>query len=275
MIAKVRNSYELFSLSSWHQPNMLMKFQKLIYLQVISLVILILNIVGCSNNGGENISFTQIHDLIENNPDSALYLLENYESVSSLNKRDKAQYYLTLTRARDFKEQDLFLSDSIINLALDLLSPRKDIELTAQALLYKGRIAAGFGEYEKAANYYDEAISILPKEEPYYKTLSKAYSYLGQLHFENLSLKEALISHKINLSYASKTLDHELIAMALHNIGIVFFTSVQMDSALFYYNEVLDLTNNIKISKTTKDALYENLSAFYSSNGDFESSLKY
>ncbi|MDL2257153.1 hypothetical protein LJC06_02990 [Bacteroidales bacterium OttesenSCG-928-I14] len=114
MIAKVRNSYELFSLSSWHQPNMPMKFQKLIYLQVISLVILILNIVGCSNNGGENISFTQIHDLIENNPDSALYLLENYESVSSLNKRNKAQYYLTLTRARDFKEQDLFLSDSII-----------------------------------------------------------------------------------------------------------------------------------------------------------------
>lgn len=155
-----------------------MKSDKLTHLYLVAIAIVLLIFAGCSKPKESNLFIMQVDDLIENYPDSALSLLENYDSISYLNRRDKAQYYLALIRARDFDGQQLFLSDSIVNLALNLLNPKKDnIELTAKALLYKGRISSELGEYKEAASYYDKAISILPKEETYYKTLSTAYSY--------------------------------------------------------------------------------------------------
>ena len=68
------------------------------------------------NAGTRLIVLQRADSLMQEHPDSALYLLENIESVSVISQEDKAYYALLLTQARD-KNYILHTADSLIKTA--------------------------------------------------------------------------------------------------------------------------------------------------------------
>ena len=75
-------------------------------------------------------------------PDSALLLLNRIQHPEKLSGKQRADYALLLTQARDKNYLDSLQSDSLIKLAVDYYRDGDDNVKAGKALFYYGKVAA-------------------------------------------------------------------------------------------------------------------------------------
>ncbi len=147
-------------------------------LLLVSFVVTVL--FSCQGNSAASKLLDEVEGLMNERPDSALYLLENISVGKLGTKRLKAEYSLLMSMALDKNYIDL-TSDSLINTAVDHYRGGKDYEKQFLSLYYQGRVYENAGQYTRAMLSFTEAEQLIDKvENDFAKGL--LYAHLGKLH---------------------------------------------------------------------------------------------
>lgn len=212
-----------------------MKFTGIILSSLFTVIFLSCN----SGLNGTMVMLQQAEQCMEAYPDSALQLLNGIHNPDKLADKERAEYLLLLTQARDKNYMDLS-SDSSITFAVDYFEKSGDKRKYGKALYYYGRVLQSKKEAPKAMKVFLDARQIL-EETDEYKILGLILSDLSILNREQ-SLYDVAIDYcrQANVYYyqAKDTLG---VAFTYQTMGSSFFLKQEMDSVYLCATKSLQL----------------------------------
>ncbi len=176
--------------------------------------------------------------LMNEHPDSALYILQNIDYESLKGKEEKARHSLLMSMALDKNYIDL-TSDSLINIAVDYYDRHRDYERTFLSLYYQGRIYENVGEYNKAILSFTKAEDI---EEEVGDDFAKGllYAHLGEIYKKYYDYPKALAAFVKAEDYykEAQRLNHQYNVKLL--IAGVYVNSNMDDQAINLIKHVME-----------------------------------
>lgn len=206
----------------------------------IFIIYCLLIFVGCNNISTERKNLAKVEDLIENNPDSALLILDDINSRNGLSDDIKASATLLTAKAKLHKGES-FLTVEGFDDAMNYFESNRD----TIALLDMYQLAAikmrWLGKQDSASIFLDKAINIA--SETTTPTKSELYIELSNL-FAMPSLNkdyEKAMSYAMESVKVSRT--NEERARAMHDIGLFYSFIGQNDSSAIYIEKALAETD--------------------------------
>lgn len=201
-------------------------------------------------------------------PDSSLYILKDSINNKELSKKEYADWCLLITQAID-KNYIQHSTDSLIRLATEYYEKDNNPDRLMLSYYYMGRVAHDFGDAPRAQEYYLRAYTICEKTNNL-ALLGRICSNLGILYlYQDVYsmaipyLQEAVNSFEDNQESESK-------ALVLRDLGRVYGISNQLDSAIYYYEKALQITNLID-----RSLILSEFGGIYIRKGEYENAKKY
>ncbi len=148
----MRNKYFQFSLYRLSGPSF-----------IVGLIIISV-FFGCSS--GFDPMLLEIDSKLEDHPDSAMMLLDEYKLAPGASKADSAYWGLLLTHAR-YKNFIDETDDSLINASADYFLKNGDNERASRSLFLKGRIQMNANRLGEAAVSFKKGLDIAREGEHY------------------------------------------------------------------------------------------------------------
>lgn len=198
-------------------------------------------------------------------PDSALQLLQQIADPQDFNDPDLAFYALLLTQAR-YKSCVPLESDSLIRIAVDYYEDGNEKERLAKSYFYWGCVHAEKEERLEAIDLYLKSLDLMLESKDsiflamLYRHLGKCYS--GQ-RLRSTARKMLKISYALCISK-----DSSRACYALNDIGDTFLVEYQLDSALFYYKQSLEMASAIQ-HPDMLSINYNDMAALYNEQGKY------
>ena len=118
--------------------------------------LLVICLTSCNSHSVHWDTLSQIESYIEENPDSALVILEQIDLAELLGKEEKAKYAVLYTQAKDknyIDERDL----KLISEAKDYYEDLGNVRYKFLSLYYYGRILCNNEDYSSAIIAYTKA----------------------------------------------------------------------------------------------------------------------
>jgi len=229
--------------------------------------------VSCNFDSEKVDSILQSADnIVEQQPDSALQILNTVLFPESLNKSRLNKYYLLLLQAKDKNNKDI-TSDTVIFDVKDYYLRKKDYPNAAMAAYYCGRLWHERNNMNEAVKAYLEAESLADKSDnDNLKGLIQ--SNLGILHHDHSSYDKAIVFLKNAIMFYEKVKNYKNETSTLRIIGDNFVFCGKRDSALYYYNQSLRLAvicNKSKLQSEVKNSM----GITYRETGNYEQAIKY
>ena len=168
--------------------------KKLLYLGLLSVCVLL---GSCVEKNVSNV-FDKVERYMDVYPDSALLLLEQIPHPEELRGKQRADYALLLTQARDKNYLDSLQSDSLIKIAVDYY--KDDGVKAGKALFYYGKVAALQDNDTLAIQAYLSALAKLEKTEEY-KMMALVHQYVGRLNDDSEMYDMALDNYRKSIFY--------------------------------------------------------------------------
>lgn len=214
---------------------------KLCILYILTSAIFFCN-VGCSNRTKINNILNNAESLVCNCPDSALTLLSYINPDEIGTKKQKADYALLLSQAKDkcFIDET---NDSLINIAVNYYKNKGTSGKRMKSYYYLGRIQYNARLYPQAnvsfALAENDAIEL------------SDYFYAGLIYRGIMNVYNASYNYKEESLYASKSYDnfvkadaHSYVAYALYSLGISKFNQHRYLEALNDFGRVIQYAKN-------------------------------
>jgi tetratricopeptide (TPR) repeat protein len=217
--------------------------------------------------------FCEVENLVEQQPDSALNLLDAIQNPYVLNKEGKARYYLLLVQAKDKVFEDIS-HDTLIFQSKNYYQKKKDMKYLALAEFYSGRVYQSQGESEKAMQAYLEAETTAAATND--DNLSGLITYyIGDIYYNQLSYDEAIDKFKQARQYFSRSAGNYKREIQTFNIiGNSYFIKEQRDSAFIYFNSALHAAE-IHRDTIQQMTVRQNLGVAYRATGNFSLAKEY
>lgn len=166
-------------------------------------------------------------------PDSALLLLDQLPHPEKLHGKQRADYALLLTQARDKNHLDSLQSDSIIKIAVDYYRNSEDKVKAGEALFYYGKIMALQDSVATAMQAFLDAEKVI-EETQNYKLKALLQEYIGYLNYTRFMYKKAVDNYQKSIYYSSKINDTLKIVYGYRNIAHIYVAKHNNDSARWY-----------------------------------------
>lgn len=215
--------------------------KKLLYLGLLSVCVLL---GSCVEKNVSNV-FDKVERYMDVYSDSALLLLEQIPHPEKLRGKQRADYVLLLTQARDKNYLDSMQSDSLIKLAVDYYKNGGDNVKAGKALSYYGKVMDLQGNDTLAMQAYLNALAKLEKTEEY-KLQGLAYEYIGILNADRKLHKDALDNYQSSVYCFQKAADTLGVIYAYRDIARIYYVEQQYDSVYNYINRALSLCEEKK-----------------------------
>ncbi|MEI3119109.1 MAG: hypothetical protein V8T12_10585 [Parabacteroides johnsonii] len=140
-------------------------------LHITSFVVIILFLfMGACHNHPQAPMLLEVEKIIEEQPDSALSILNKIENINQLSEKDHATYCLLLTQAQDLN-YITHTSDSLIKIAATYFEKSSDKQKASLSYYYMGRVNTDFYDALKAQEYYLKALEVGEKTKDYHLSL--------------------------------------------------------------------------------------------------------
>ena len=233
--------------------------------------VLLLTIYSCSRQKDGNDIIVQAESIVEQQPDSALRLLNTVLFPEKLNKSRYNKFNLIMLEAKDKSYKDI-TSDTVIFAVKDYYLKNKDYPNAALAAFYSGRIWHERNDITKAIEAYSEAEKLADKTGNY-NLIGLIQANWGILHREHSSYGKAIELNKKAVEMYNKAKNYRNEIGALRLIGDCFALSDKADSAFYYYNESLKLSNLYTIPELQSD-IKQSMGVTYREEGLYEQAEK-
>ncbi len=192
------------------------------------------------------------------NPDSALLVLEQIPDSRELRGEERALYALLLTQAR-YKSCVLLENDSLIQIAVDYYQRDGEQERLAQAYFYWGCVYMENKEFPKAISLYLKSLELMPKKDSIF--VAMLYTHLGDCYSGQRLRPIARDMYKKGYAFCVGK-DSARTCYLLNDIGDTFLVEYQLDSALVYYRQALEMASALQYSDLLFN-IYSDIAALY------------
>jgi tetratricopeptide (TPR) repeat protein len=205
--------------------------------------------------------------VLDSQPDSTLTILEEIPNPQSLKKSLYYEYYLVQIQAKYKSYRDI-TADTLVFAIRDYYTNRNNIEKTAMATFYSGRIFQERKEYKKALQQFLYTRQILAQSENL-NLKGLCQNAIGDMYSKQLLEEKAIIEYKLSREYfhQAKEFKNEIIVCNL--IGNSLLIKGKTDSAFAYYNEALDLATKYDYKKQ-QASIRMNMGVAYRETGNWQ-----
>ena len=227
-----------------------------IFFNYLTITILLLAFYSCSRQKEVKDIIDRAENIVEQQPDSALRLLNAVFFPEDLHNPWFNKYNLLLLQAKDKSDKNI-TSDTVIFTVKEYYVQKKDYSNAALAAFYCGRLWHECDNLDKAVEAYTEAEKWADKTGNY-NLKGLIQGNLGILHREHSSYEKAIELNKNAVVMYDKTKNYKNQINALGLIGDCFVLCDKIDSALYYYNESLkmaDLCNLPELQSNIKQSI--------------------
>ena len=235
-------------------------------------IICIMGLGSCDKHSDYQPLWSQVDELLETCPDSALLLLKQIPSKGNLSARDYATYCLLFTAAQD-KNYVLHTSDSLINIAVHYFKKDKDFRRRAQAYYFAGQVNYDLKKSEEAMGFYLQAEVAVKKTKDYqlrglinYQT-ARLWLHLGKKEPYFSLMQEA----EVNFGKAE---DWERQGWAWGQIGYYYLKKSKLDSTKVYLQKALAVAEENQFLNLQKN-VYHNFGILNQNMGQYEQAIRY
>lgn len=221
---------------------------------ITSLVAIVLFLImGACNNHPQAPILLEVEKIIEEQPDSALSILNKVENINQLSEKDHATYCLLLTQAQDLN-YITHTSDSLIKIATTYFEKSNDKHKASLSYYYMGRVNTDLHDALKAQEFYLKALEIGEKTKDYH-LLAKICNNLGTLYNYQDIYDLALPMQKKALYYINMEQKQDTVNMSyiLRNTARTFTLMNLEDSAVIYHKQALKYSRPYNISSILVD----------------------
>ncbi len=215
--------------------------KKLLYLGLLSVCVLL---GSCVEKNVFN-AFDKVERYMDVYPDSALLLLEQIPHPEKLRGKQRADYALLLTQARDKNYLDSLQSDSLIKIAVDYYKNGEDKVKAGKALFYYGKVMHLQDNDTLAIQAYLSALAKLEKTEEY-KLQGFVHEYIGVLNTDRKLYKDALDNYQSSAYCFQKAVDTLGVIYVYRDIARIYYVEQKYDSVYNYINRALSLCEKKK-----------------------------
>ena len=196
-------------------------------------------------------TFDRVEKYMEINPDSALWLLSQIPHPEKLRGKQRADYALLLTQARDKNYLDSLQSDSLIKFAVDYYKDRDDKVKAGKAFFYYGKMMALQKNDTLAMQVYLKALEKLEKTEEY-KLQGLVHEYMGYINRDRKMYGDALDNYRSSVPYYQRADDALGVVYIYRDIARVYVVEQKYDSVYKYINQALSLCEMVEKRINTK-----------------------
>lgn len=199
--------------------------------------------VSCTSKSDQiATTLQQVEQCMEAYPDSALKLLNGISNPNELEDKERADYLLLLTQARDKNIMDISVDSSII-FAIDYYKKSGDKRKYGTAMYYYGRVLQKSKDGTKAMKVFLEARQIL-EEIKEYRILGLLCGNISVLNRDQSLYEEAISYCHEAIGYYYQAKDTLGVAYAYQTMGSSFFLKQEMDSVYQCATKSLELLAN-------------------------------
>lgn len=196
--------------------------------------------VSCTSKSDQiATTLQQVEQCMEAYPDSALKLLNGIPNPNELEDKERADYLLLLTQARDKNYMDISADSSII-FAVDYYRRSGDKRKYGEAMYYYGCVLQVKQDVTQAMKIFLEAKQILEDIEEY-KILGLLCGNISVLNRGQSLYGEAINYCHEAIDYYYKAKDTLGVAYAYQTMGSSFFLKQEMDSVYQCATKSLEL----------------------------------
>lgn len=199
--------------------------------------------VSCTSKSDQiATTLQQVEQCMEAYPDSALKLLNGISNPNELEDKERADYLLLLTQARDKNIMDISVDSSII-FAIDYYKKSGDKRKYGTAMYYYGRVLQKSKDGTKAMKVFLEARQIL-EEIKEYRIIGLLLTDISILNREQSLYDVAIDNCHQAIDYFYQAKDTLGVAYAYQTMGSSFFLKQEMDSVYQCATKSLQLLAN-------------------------------
>lgn len=184
---------------------------------------------------------------MEMHPDSALLLLKHISHPEKLRGKQRADYALLLTQARDKNCLDSLQSDSLIEFAVDYYKSRDDAVKAGKSFFYYGKVVALQGRDTLAMQAYLDALAQLEKTDEY-KLQGLIHEHIGRINGDRKMHDMALENYRRAVYCYQKARDTLGIAYMYRDIAWIYEGRHEPDSVRRYVDLGIAALNGDSLS---------------------------
>lgn len=235
----------------------------------LKLLILTLLLASCHFSHSVQEQLEKAEYCMEDQPDSALFLLRQLSADDCRGKKQKAFYNLLFTLALDKTYSPI--ADAPIASALEYYENSNDSQRKAKAYFYQGRQYSEAKEYEAAVRCYLRALTVMkPLGESRYEAL--CYSHLGYANSSQGLHQNSIEQYRKAADTFKRNGDNLNYTITLLDLGYEFLFLAKTDSAEYYTRialRVADLLDN----KIEEQTAIRNLGIIYTEQKEYQKAL--
>lgn len=244
-----------------------------IYLCYFACICIVLNILSCQRNNSDTTEIlVKLEESVEKKPDSVLSILDSIIDPYILKEEDYNKFLLLQIQAKDKSYKDIS-SDTLLFQVKDYYLKKNDIDNTALASYYCGRILQEQKRYNEAVAYYLDAEKYATQINNH-NLIGLSNSSIGGLLSIQFTQDEAITKFKEAIQAFRKARNQKNEIISCINIGNCFLIKSKNDSALYYYGEALKYADLYQLKKEQM-SVRNNLSIAYQEMGNHDKSLYY
>lgn len=163
-------------------------------MRVTIVLLVVFTLFGCHDTSSVSVTFDSVQCLMDENPDSALRLMQEINPSELKTKGQHARYALLYSQALDKNHIDVD-SDSLIRVAVEYYKERDDVRCKFLSYYYHGRVYANARDLVKAMLAYMEAETLVDElDDDYYAGL--LYTQMGLIFSDYYDFPKALDCHQ-------------------------------------------------------------------------------
>jgi tetratricopeptide (TPR) repeat protein len=181
-------------------------------------------------------------ELLENNPDSALYMLQHMPSVKKMSEANRALYGFLVFQALDNKDKSL-QPDSLIDFSINYYFGTNNKLNLAKSYFLKARMYKKRQRFEDAVTLYLKSLDLINSTDNYL-LLGRIYSDLGDICILQKDYNESFKKIFKSIDCFNKAGNKVEASYRVVTIGKIYRVRKDLKKAQKYYKQALSITSD-------------------------------
>ncbi|MGE4585784.1 MAG: hypothetical protein AB7D05_00395 [Mangrovibacterium sp.] len=258
---------------TFEEEKLFEMYRKKLYLILICALLLGISCARQSRKAGRILK--EAETIVEQHPDSALFLLDPVRHPQNLGEKQRCHYLLLQVQAKDKSCREI-TSDTLIFNVKDYYIKNRDLRRAALSAYYCGRVLYEQKRYEKALQAYLDAENLSKQKNNDNNLKGLIRSSIGDVYYKQLLEDEAVSRYKQANRYFHQAENHRNEIITFNLTGNCFLMQEERDSAFIYYLKGLALADQyFPVDSPEQARLYCNLANVFKEEGQNDSARYY